>query len=58
MNETVIKLLVKNVKAFKKVLKNKDRKKRAKYKAYQKRINILYTLLDSRGRNYIVKGEL
>jgi len=58
MNETVIKLLVKNVKAFKKVLKNKDRKKRAKYKVYQKQINILYKLLDSRGRNYIVKGEL
>jgi steroid 5-alpha reductase family enzyme len=58
MNETVIKLLVKNVKAFKKILKNKDRKKRAKYKVYQKRINILYYLLNNKGRNYIVQGEL
>ena len=58
MNKTVIELLVKNVKAWKKALNNDDKKKRAKYKVYQKRIHTLYKLLNSHGRNYIVKGEI
>ena len=58
MNKTVIELLVKSVKSYKRVLKADTPKKRAKYKEYQKRINILYKLLNRHGRNYIVQGEL
>ena len=58
MNKTVIELFVKNVKSWKKALATDTPKKRAKYKEYQKRINILYKLLNKHGRNYIVKGEL
>ena len=58
MNKTVIELLVKSVKSWKKVFARDTPKKRAKYKEYQKRINILYKLIKSRGRNYIVQGEL
>ena len=58
MNKTVIELLVKNVKSWKKALATDTPKKRAKYKEYQKRINILYKLLNRHGRNYIVQGEL
>ena len=58
MNKTVIELLVKNVKSWKKALASDTPKKRAKYKEHQKRINILYKLLNKHGRNYIVKGEL
>ena len=58
MNKTVIELFVKNVKSWKKVFARDTPKKRAKYKEYQKRINILYKLLNKHGRNYIVKGEL
>ena len=58
MNKTVIELLVKNVKAWKNALTKDTPKKRAKYKVYQKRTHILYKLLNSHGRNYIVKGEI
>ncbi len=58
MNETVIKLLVKNVKAFKKALGKDTPKKRAKYKVHQKNLKILYKLHKTHGSNYIVEGEL
>ena len=58
MNKTVIELFVKNVKSWKKALVTDVPKKRMKYKEYQKRINILYKLLNRHGRNYIVQGEL
>ena len=58
MNRTVIELLVKNVKAYKKALKNDDKKKRAKYKVHQTNINVLLKLLNTNGRDYIVKGEI
>ena len=55
---TVIKLLVKNVKSFKKVLKADTPKKRAKYKEHQKNHKVLLKLLNTKGRNYIVQGEI
>ena len=55
---TVIKLLVKSVKSYKKVLKADTPKKRAKYKEHQTNINVLLKLLNSKGRDYIVQGEL
>jgi len=58
MNKTVIELLVKNVKSWKKALATDTPKKRAKYKVYQKRIHTLHKLLNSHGRHYIVKGEI
>ena len=58
MNKTVIELFVKNVKAWKNALTKDTPKKRAKYKEHQKRINILYKLLNEHSRNYIVQGEL
>ena len=58
MNKTVIELFVNNVKSWKKALVTDVPKKRVKYKEYQKRINILYKLLNRHGRNYIVQGEL
>jgi len=58
MNKTVIELFVENVKKEKKALLKDTPKKRAKYKVYQQRINILYKLLNRHGRNYIVQGEL
>ena len=58
MNKTIIEALVENVKKQKKALLKDTPKKRAKYKVYQQRINILYKLLNRHGRNYIVQGEL
>ena len=58
MNKTVIELLVKNVKSWKKALASDTPKKRMRYKVYQKRIHILYKLFNRHGRNYIVKGEI
>lgn len=58
MNKTVSQLLLENLKDFKKVLKADTPKKRAKYKKFQKNINILLELLSKKGRNYIVQGEL
>ena len=58
MNRTVIELLVKNAKAYKRVLKADTPKKRAKYKVHQTNINVLLKLLNTNGRDYIVKGEI
>ena len=58
MNKTVIQLLLDNNKDYKKVLRADTPKKRAKYKKFQKNINILLKLLNKRGRNYIVQGEI
>ena len=58
MNKTVIELLVKNAKDFKKALGKDTPKKRAKYKVLQKNLKILYKLHNNLGRNYIVQGEL
>ena len=58
MNKTVIQLLLDNIKNYKKVLRADTAKKRAKYKMFQKNINILIPLLNKRGRDYIVQGEL
>jgi len=55
---TVIKLLVKTVKSYKKALAADTPKKRAKYKEHQTNINVLLKLLNSKGRDYIVKGEI
>jgi len=57
-NMTVIKLLVKNVKSHKKALRADTPKKRAKYKVYQKNHRVLLKLLNSKGRDYIVTGEI
>ena len=58
MNKTVIQLLLENIKGYKKVFRADTPKKRAKYKKFQKNINILLKLLNKRGRNYIVQGEI
>ena len=58
MNKTVIQLLLDNVKKYKKVFRADTPKKRAKYKKFQKNINILIPLLNKRGRDYIVQGEI
>ena len=58
MNKTVIQLLLENVKKYKKVFRADTPKKRAKYKKLQNNINILLKLLNKRGRNYIVQGEI
>ena len=58
MNKTVIQLLLDNNKDYKKVLRADTPKKRAKYKKFQKNINILIKLLNKKGRNYIVQGEI
>ena len=58
MNKTVIKLLLDNIKNYNKVLRADTPKKRAKYKKFQRNINILLQLLNKRGRNYIVQGEI
>ena len=58
MNKTVIQLLLDNIKNYNKVLLADTPKKRAKYKKFQKNINILLKLLNKRGRDYIVQGEL
>ena len=58
MNKTVIQLLLDNIKSHKKVLRADTPKKRAKYKKFQKNINILLKLLNKRGRDYIVQGEI
>ena len=58
MNKTVIQLLLDNVKKYKKVFRADTPKKRAKYKKFQKNINILLKLLNKRGRDYIVQGEM
>ena len=51
-------LLLENIKGHKKVFRADTPKKRAKYKKFQKNINILLKLLNKRGRNYIVQGEI
>ena len=58
MNKTVIQLLLDNIKGYKKVLRADTAKNRAKYKKFQKNINILIPLLNRHGRNYIVQGEI
>ena len=58
MNKTVIQLLLDNIKGYKKVLRADTAEKRAKYKKFQKNINILIPLLNKHGRNYIVQGEI
>jgi hypothetical protein len=58
MNKTVIELLVKNAKNFKKALGKDTPKKRAKYKTHQKNLKILYKLHKTHGSNYIVQSEL
>jgi len=58
MNKTVIQLLLDNIKSYNKVFGADTPKKRAKYKKFQKNINILLKLLNKRGRDYIVQGEL
>ncbi len=55
---TVIKLLTKSVKSWKKALGADTPKKRAKYKKHQMDIDVLLKLLNSNGRDYIVKGEI
>jgi|TARA_R100000049_G_C1920266_1_gene65650 hypothetical protein len=55
---TVIKLLTKSVKSWKKALAADTPKKRAKYKKHQMDIDVLLKLLNSNGRDYIVKGEI
>ena len=58
MNKTVIELFVENVKKEKKALLKDTPKKRAKYKVHQTNINVLLKLLNTNGRDYIVKGEI
>ena len=58
INKTLIQLLLENIKGHKKVFRADTPKKRAKYKKFQKNINILLKLLNKRGRNYIVQGEI
>ena len=58
MNKTVIQLLLDNVKKYKKVFRADTLKKRAKYKKFQKNIHILLKLINKRGRDYIVQGEI
>ena len=58
MNKTVIELFVKDVKSWKKVFARDTPKKRAKYKVHQTNINVLLKLLNTNGRDYIVKGEI
>ena len=55
----IIDALVENVKKEKKALLKDTPKKRAKYKFYQQRVNKLYKLLNTKGREYWVQeGDL
>ena len=58
MNKTVRTLLLENIKDRMKALAADTPKKRAKYKKFDKNIKILHALLNKKGRNYIVQGEL
>tara|TARA_B100000929_G_C15283694_1_gene344500 strand:- start:355 stop:531 length:177 start_codon:yes stop_codon:yes gene_type:complete len=58
MNKTVRTLLLENIKDRTKAFAADTPKKRAKYKKFDKNIKILLALLNKKGRNYIVQGEL
>ena len=49
---------MKDQKKYKKVFRADTPKKRAKYKKFQKNIHILLKLMNKRGRDYIVQGEI
>jgi hypothetical protein len=59
VGKRIIDALLENVKKEKKALMKDTPKKRAKYKVYQQRVNKLYKLLNTKGREYWVQeGDL